>query len=151
MLPIVFWLIILILAPLAAVGALLLVRRRPAARRVVPETPERLPPPEVREALLRRSVPVLYFTEAGAADVRRLQDPAVFMLNAEFEGRVTVIRCDVVEHAALARQFAVTAAPATIVFDHRGRIAAVNRGYVRLDELRQQVLRARSLEWAMGG
>lgn len=144
--------LVLVLACLLALaGAVLLARRSRTARRAAAGPPlKALPPAEVRDALARQSVPLLYFASAGSDDTRRLQDPAVFMLNAEFEGRLTVIRREISEHAALAEQFGVVSSPATIVFDHRGHVAAVNRGYARLDELRRQVLRARSLEWTMG-
>jgi len=148
MLSFVLWLIVVLVAIAAA--AVIALRSRGRHRRPAPAPVEQLPPPEVREALLRRSVPVLYFTQSGAPDIRRLQDPAIFMLSAEFEDRVSVIKLDLAASPALAELYGVKTAPVTIVLDHRGRIAAVNRGYVRLDELRRQVLGARSLDWAMG-
>jgi len=144
------WPFVLILI-VALAGVFVLARRhRSAHTRAAAPDIQALPPVEVRDALARRSVPLLYFTSAGSPETRRLQDPAVFMLNAEFEGRVTVIRREIGEHAMLAGQFGIVSAPSTVVFDHRGNVAAVNRGYARLEELRMQVLRARSLEWTMG-
>jgi thioredoxin-like negative regulator of GroEL len=103
--------------------------------------------PEIRDALARESVPLLYFTDASPTEARRLQDPAVFMLNAEFEGRVTVIRRDIGGHRDLAAAFGIESAPATLVVNHAGRVHAINRGVAPLDTLRRQVLDARSREW----
>jgi thiol-disulfide isomerase/thioredoxin len=81
---------------------------------------------------------IVYFTTKTCMICRTKQEPALERLRAEHED-VLIETYDAIEELDLAAEYGVYSAPTTAVYDAGGRLVTINRGFVDVDELMDQL------------
>jgi thioredoxin-like negative regulator of GroEL len=128
----------LALAPLFAVGVLLLVA---LALRAGQERQRRHLVGNVVDAEVDGPA-ILFFSGAACTICHTAQRPALDRLAPALDGRVAVREIDVAEEPSLAQRFKVMSLPTTVVVDADGRARAVNAGFAPAPVLQRQLVEA---------